>query len=737
MARLRRAIKHPGRHQTTPSRKGATRDRTVNPTASSIESQPPSPSAPAATPQRHSASPGRLSPALAVERALSRILVRPRRDPPFLLALAIAAAGVLIELIAAPTGSRAWLLLPVAFVLSQLLLASIRRVPAWLASARLALSLAFVVALNLLIGQGAPSPVAALIIPIVAMAAATRGRAGMAVAVAGIALSFVAVVNPFYPDEVRQRHLAVGVAEIVLAIGSRKLVGSLERAADRLRRANARERRTARRLAAVESVGRLLAVDGPTPDALDRVMGLLEETFGYRYPSVYLWDGSALQLGAQRNYRNPIQAISADRGVLGRVARTRKPAFLPDVSNDPDFLSADPAVRSEIAMPLLSGDDFLGVLNVESSSGRLDLNDFGMLQIVGDRLAVALALGRERQALAERAELLGRLATFSATLSSTLEPATVLQGVADGAVEVIAAGGFILVTSEPGGEGFRVTALHGHDQRVLGAPIVPGEGFTGRAIAERRPIIEEHLVHAQFAPTAQASTDVPAVGAMAVPLIRRDEVVGAVAWFRDPAEPGFSTQEQDVAQLVASQVSLALANARLHQLTVDASITDPLTGLHNRRYFDASLVRADMLRARVPSERREARSAVLFDLDHFGQVNKRHGHHVGDRVLRLFSDTLRGRVRGSDLIARYGGEEFVVILEGASRDDAVRIANEVRETFRTQSVETPDGLRLVTTVSAGCASLEPDEVAGAQLLERADVALAMAKAGDRDMVVAA
>ncbi|NJD27353.1 MAG: diguanylate cyclase [Chloroflexi bacterium] len=709
----------------------------MNPTASSIESQPPPPSVPAATAQPASASSRQPSLALAVERALSRILVPPRRDPPLLLALAIAAGGVLIELIAAPTGSRAWLLLPVAFVLSQLLLASIRRVPAGLASVRLALSLAFVVALNLLIGQGAPSPVAALIIPIVAMAAATRGRAGMVVAVAGIALSFVAVVNPFYPDDVRQRHLAVGVAEIVLAIGSRKLVGNLERAADRLRRANARERRTARRLAAVESVGRLLAVDGPTPDALDRMMGLLEETFGYRYPSVYLWDGGALQLGAQRNYRNPIETIPSDRGVLGRVARTHEPAFLPDVSTDPDFLSADSAVRSEIAIPLLSGEDLLGVLNVESSGARLDLNDSGMLQIVGDRLAVALALGRERQALAERAELLGRLATFSATLNSTLDPAAVLQAVADGAVEVIAAGGFILVTSEAGGEGFRVTALHGHDQRVLGAPIVPGEGFTGRAIAERQAIVEEHLVHAQFAPTAQASTDVPAVAGMAVPLVRRDEGVGAIAWFRDPADPGFSSQEQDVAQLVASQVSLALANARLHQLTVDASITDPLTGLHNRRYFDASLVRADMLRARVPSERREARSAVLFDLDHFGQVNKRHGHHVGDRVLRLFADTLRGRVRGSDLIARYGGEEFVVILEGASRDDAVRIADEVRATFRTQSVETPDGLRLVTTVSAGCASLESDEVAGAQLLERADVALAMAKAGGRDMVVAA
>lgn len=654
-----------------------------------------------------------------------------------LLALAVAGGGVLIELIAAPTGSRTWLLLPVAFVLSQLLLASIRRAPAWLPSVRLGLSLAFVTALNLLIGSGAPSPVAALIIPIVAMAAATRGRGGLAIAIAGICLSFFAVVNPFYGDDVRQRHLAVGIAEIVLAVGSRRLVGSLERAAERLRRANARERRSARRLAAVESAGRLLASDGPTPDALDRLIGLLEKTFGYRYPSVYLWDGAALRLGAQRNYSTPIESIPADRGVLGRVARTGEPAFLPDVSSDPDFLSADPDVRSEIAIPLQSGDDLLGVLNVESSAGRLDLNDFAMLQIVGDRLTAALALGRERRRLAERAELLGRLAAFSASLNATLDPATVLQAVADGAVEVIAAAGFILVTREAGGQGYRIASIHGPDQRALGAPIVPGEGFTGRAIRERRIRIEPRLERAGFAATAQASTDVDAIAALAVPLVRGDEVVGAVAWFRDPDGGGYSAQEQEVSLLVASQVSLALANAELHQLTVDASITDPVTGLHNRRHFDASLARADMLRARAAVDRREARSAILFDLDHFGQVNKRHGHHVGDRVLRLFADTLRGRIRGSDLIARYGGEEFVAILEGASRDDAVRIANEVRELFRTQSVETPDGLRLVTTVSAGCASLEPDEVASAALLQRVDVALAMAKAGGRDIVVAA
>ena len=98
---------------------------------------------------------------------------------------------------------------------------------------------------------------------------------------------------------------------------------------------------------------------------------------------------------------------------------------------------------------------------------------------------------------------------------------------------------------------------------------------------------------------------------------------------------------------------------------------------------------------------------------------------------------LKSRARASDLLARYGGEEFVVILDGASRDEAIAIAEQVRAAFAKQSVDTGAGQRLTSTVSAGCSTLEQWEVEGTVLLERADVALAMAKAGGRDQVVAA
>jgi diguanylate cyclase (GGDEF)-like protein len=250
-------------------------------------------------------------------------------------------------------------------------------------------------------------------------------------------------------------------------------------------------------------------------------------------------------------------------------------------------------------------------------------------------------------------------------------------------------------------------------------------------------MVDDHMERDRY-PRSVADAHVPdALAAMAAPMILGDEVVGVVTWLRGDLARVFTAQEQEVAALLAGKVGMALSNARLHQQARNAAITDPLTGIHNRRHFDAVIEREDAIRRRIPAERRRQRSAILFDLDHFGRVNKKYGHQVGDRVLRSFADTLRARVRASDLVARYGGEEFVVILENAGRDDATRIAEEIRRAFARLTVDTGTGNPLSTTVSAGCASLEMWEVEASLLLERADVALAMAKAGGRDQVVAA
>jgi diguanylate cyclase (GGDEF)-like protein len=668
----------------------------------------------------------------------ARLGLRLRGDTQLLLAIAVALPVFAVEGISDSPRRALGLLAPLVLIAAQVWLTTIRSQPRWLTTARLALCLAFIAMANLWVDGTGTWPLSALAIPVVALAAAKGDRGGLLVALAGMVVMLVPLALPGLDVAARQSVFAVAMAALAVAYGSRRVVANLERSGGRLRRANLRARRRARELAAVESVGRLLAREGPTGATLDGVMGVLEETFGYRYPSVYLWDGSVLRLGAQRNYRFPIETIDISRGVLGRIIRTREPVFLTDARTDPDFLAADPDVVSEISIPLKSDDELFGVLNVETSGDhRLDDDDYATMQIVGDRLAAALALGSERQKLTERASLLDRLTTFATVLGSSLDPSTMDDEVAAGAATVIPADSVVLVNRDEVSGAFMISAVAGGDRSILGKRLEPGEGVSGQAITQRAVIVDDRIERSRF-PRAVADVHLPdALAAMAAPMVIGDQVVGVVTWLRGDLAQRFTTQEQEVAGLLAGKVGLALANALLHQRTRDAAIRDPLTALHNRRHFDATLEREDAVRRRIPAEKRPRRSAILFDLDHFGQVNKRFGHQIGDRVLRAFADTLKARVRASDLVARYGGEEFVVILDNATREDAIRIAEEVRASFAGLRVDTAGGEPLGSTVSAGCATLDAWEVEVSLLLERADVALAMAKAGGRNQVVAA
>lgn len=195
--------------------------------------------------------------------------------------------------------------------------------------------------------------------------------------------------------------------------------------------------------------------------------------------------------------------------------------------------------------------------------------------------------------------------------------------------------------------------------------------------------------------------------------------------------------DRDLVATMAGKIAAALALSRDRQVLADLAVRDGLTGLHNRRFFDAGVSRLLSVRAEMPESERRPVAAILFDLDHFGTFNKLHGVQVGDQALRVFAHVMRERLRQTDLVARYGGEEFVVVMDGADRDHAVLVAEEVRQVLASRTIPSEDGAPLRLTVSAGCAALDDDEPSASALLRTADVALSMAKRGGRDRVVAA
>lgn len=162
------------------------------------------------------------------------------------------------------------------------------------------------------------------------------------------------------------------------------------------------------------------------------------------------------------------------------------------------------------------------------------------------------------------------------------------------------------------------------------------------------------------------------------------------------------------------------------------ALTDGLTGVSNRKYFDAML--REM--AKQSMETGEPMALLMLDIDHFKRFNDNFGHQMGDQVLKLVARTLTQCVKGRDVVARYGGEEFSVILPCTQLINAVTVAEQIRKTVANKKIvkrSTGEDLGRIT-LSIGVALFDCGERLGA-LVARGDEALYMAKRGGRNKVV--
>jgi diguanylate cyclase (GGDEF)-like protein len=187
-----------------------------------------------------------------------------------------------------------------------------------------------------------------------------------------------------------------------------------------------------------------------------------------------------------------------------------------------------------------------------------------------------------------------------------------------------------------------------------------------------------------------------------------------------------------LAQTLCEQVALSLSNAKLRHELREQSLRDPLTGLHNRRFME------EMLRKELQRAARNGTpvSLVMVDLDHFKQINDRHGHAAGDAVLRATGKLLARSLRASDAACRYGGEEFVLILSNCNKAQAAHKADQIREALL-GLVITDSGQPLQVTASFGVASSDEVDDDALLLHEAADGAVYEAKRRGRNCVVVA
>jgi diguanylate cyclase (GGDEF)-like protein len=204
-----------------------------------------------------------------------------------------------------------------------------------------------------------------------------------------------------------------------------------------------------------------------------------------------------------------------------------------------------------------------------------------------------------------------------------------------------------------------------------------------------------------------------------VPTFYAGRLIGALLLWRSPTQPDWNPQEIALISALAGQLAVAIDQYSDYHRLLNASRTDALTGLFNRRAFDEELERRwhRLSRDRAP--------AVLFylDLDNFKIVNDRRGHETGDEALRHVADILRRNTRGNDLVARLGGDEFAVWVEEISEADAVRRA----KVFLAAAVSLnhySGSKRKPLQMSIGIATYDPESKESiAALIKRADSAM--------------
>jgi two-component system cell cycle response regulator len=280
----------------------------------------------------------------------------------------------------------------------------------------------------------------------------------------------------------------------------------------------------------------------------------------------------------------------------------------------------------------------------------------------------------------------------------------------------------------------RVTANYPDPKPEIDA-IVAAESLVGGVCrdgvrqlwSDARVLVAQDLLYGPGLP-------VPPVGSLAIqPLIRKTTLLGVVVV--GATEPN-ALRKSDLKTIGLMGTIAASALEAVWEIdsVKTVAMTDPLTGLWNRRYFDESLAREGLETDRDGG----SFALVITDIDHFKSVNDTHGHEAGDAVLRAVAGALRDLVRTTDVCARIGGEEMCIVLRQTEMEGAMELAERLRQSIEALAVRF-QGKELRVTASFGVATYaaQGGEVLRARVFKDADKALYRAKAGGRNQVISA
>ena len=411
------------------------------------------------------------------------------------------------------------------------------------------------------------------------------------------------------------------------------------------------------------------------------------------------------------------------RGSDSEVIRTQRASRVNEHLEDRSLLvlgeDDTDVARSAISAPMIHKGRMIGAISAQSyDTEAYSEDDLAMLQGIADLSAVAVDNAQQFTELQQRRREAEQIEEIGRALTSELDAKEILGKVVAAALDVLDVdGASVWLCEGPDGKMARTAASAGEISLPVGLTWDLGGELGEKLLDTREWIILDDLASSPLVPDALRE-HLEAGSGLGVPLTMAGQVAGVLtAGSRCPRH--FTDDDAGVLVRLASQASIALANANLQAL----SLTDPLTGLPNRRRLQIHLDKE------VAAARRGRGLVVVsFDLDNFKLYNDTLGHLVGDDILRAFAQILDEENREMNMVARYGGDEFMSVLSESHADGAHSYVHRVKGRLDSDAILGEYGV----SVSIGLAEFDPASMKStADVIQAADMNMYSAKGTHR------
>lgn len=467
-------------------------------------------------------------------------------------------------------------------------------------------------------------------------------------------------------------------------------------------------------------------------DVLESILKQVLLLVSAREAQVFLYDGETLEFGAviyaDEIQQDPVQLPGPDN-IFYQTAHTGERILVPDIQKE-KHLNHTWKSGSLVSLPLIFHRKVIGIMSVSFiKPGQLDEGLLQVLDLLSSQAAIAINNARTFEAERKQRRLAQALQHTGRAIQSSLDLEVVLDQILTQISTVIPYHTANLILLENGE--MRVVRQQGFQDGGDQATDHPFNEFDISKFATllkmtdtRKPMIISDVTESpDWIKTDSTKGVMSWAGA---PILDGDKVIGFLS-MNNHTKNFYCQDHAEVLSAFASQASIALTHARLHKRIHEMAITDPLTGILNRRGLDRwgeyEVERAKRFNSPL--------SAIFFDLDEFKVVNDTYGHNAGDEVLKQMVSCCLSVIRSIDIFSRVGGEEFLIILPETSLPIAIQVAERIRITAEEFSFQS-DAQQIPMTLSLGVVELNEDLDTLSDLMDAADQYMYQSKQAGRN-----